>query len=112
MTGKTKSPKPPAHLRAASKRWWSAIASEYELEAQHLALLDQAAKCLDRIDAARAILDRDGVVVQDRFGCARQHPGVNIELQNKTIFARLVREIGLDATAAESRPPRVGGSKY
>lgn len=112
MTTKKSEHRPPAHLRPSSKRWWSAIASEYELEPQHLALLDQAAKCLDRIESAREILDRDGVVTQDRFGCAKPHPAMAVELQNKTIFARLVREIGLDVTDPDSRPPRVGGSKY
>ena len=89
------------------------MAAEYQLEPHHVSLLDQAAKCLDRIEAARAILDKNGVVVLDRFGCPKQHPAMNVELQNKITFSRLLRELNLDTEApTESRPPRIGGSRY
>jgi phage terminase small subunit len=100
--------KPPSHLSASSKRWWSSIASEFQLEPHHIAILSQAAKCLDRIEEARSNLDRDGLVVRDRFGCAKPHPAVAIERDAKVLFARLLRELRLDCEPEEPRLPRFG----
>jgi len=102
----------PSALGPAGKKFWKKIVAEWNLDPHHVELLAQAAKCLDRIAAAREIIDREGIIVKDRFGCSKRHPAVDVELQNKITFNRTLREIGLDVSAPENRPPRLGGMRF
>ncbi len=51
----------------------------YALEPHHIALLVKACEAYDRAEQARAIVDRDGLVVVSRLGEPRQHPAIPIE---------------------------------
>jgi len=105
--------KAPNHLTAATQRWWEGVASEYELESHHLKLLTAAAESWDRGQEAREILAAEGLCTTDRFGQRRAHPAAAIERDAKGLFARLVRELGLDVDGpGENRPPRIGGHRY
>ena len=106
MTTKTL-PKPPAHLRVSTKKWWKTIVETFELESHHLRLLQAACESWDRMQAARAVLDRDGVSWTDRFGAPRARPEVAVERDAKVSFARLVRELNLDSAPGADllRPP-------
>jgi len=100
----------PMHLQPQTRRWWREIARTYELESHHVRLLILACEALDRGKQARELLDREGLVVQDRYGQVRAHPAAAIERQAAVTFARLVRELGLDTEGPpETRPPRIGG---
>jgi P27 family predicted phage terminase small subunit len=99
-------PRPPRHLRAASRRWWSEIAGVYVLEAHQIEILTAAAGCLDRMAEARALIQKDGIVIQGLHSKIA-HPAVAIERDARIGFARLVRELGLAEDADESRPPYV-----
>lgn len=88
---------PPSHLSAAAKRWWKCVVSEYRLEEHHLRLLTAAAEAWDRMNEARALVDRDGIVDRDRFGQKRTHPCVAVERDSRLAFARLLRELNLDS---------------
>ena len=107
-----KRPKPPKHLRAATRRWWSAVVGEYELEPHHVRLLTLSAESWDRCVQSREALKKHGVVYVDRFGQPRARPEVAIERDSRIAFARLLRELGLDVTepADESRPPGLRGN--
>lgn len=84
----------------------------YALAAHHLRLLQAACESWDRMQAARAIVDAEGVTVKDRYGVPKAHPAVAIERDCRTSFARLVRELDLDAEAlADPRPPRYRGRR-
>lgn len=104
-----KTPRPPAHLSPASKRWWRAIVGEYELQSHHLRLLALACGAWDRGEEARAALAQLGLTFTDRLGNPRARPEARIEADARIAFARLVREIGLDAAdvgePATPRPP-------
>jgi P27 family predicted phage terminase small subunit len=108
----TKPTKAPIYLTPATRRWWETIAAEYELEPHHLKLLTAAAESWDRAQEARKILAAEGLCTTDRFGQRRAHPAAGIERDAKGLFARLLRELGLDVSTPDSRPPRVGGAKY
>ena len=100
-------PKPPAHLAAATKRWWRSVVAEYQLEEHHIRLLTLACEAWDRAQAARALVAAEGLVVLDRFGQPKAHPAVAIERDARIGFARLVREIDLDGEPApDPRPTR------
>jgi P27 family predicted phage terminase small subunit len=105
----TDRPRPPAHLRAATRRWFEQVVVEYVLEAHHVRILTLAAESWDRGQQAREILAREGLTFEDRFGAPKPRPEVAIERDSRTAFARLLRELGLDtgSPAAEARGPRL-----
>jgi phage terminase small subunit len=105
--------KAPSHLKPPTRRWVDSIVSEYELESHHLKLLVAAAEAWDRGQEARAILADEGLCTTDRFGQRRAHPAAGIERDAKGLFARLIRELGLDVDGpGDCRPPRIGGGKW
>ena len=82
--------KAPAHLRVETADWWLLVHDQYELEAHHSKLLTAAAEAWDRYQAAREMLDRDGLVVATASGGLKQHPAAQIEVNSRTSFARLL----------------------
>jgi len=105
-----KLPKPPRHLRAPTRRWWSEVVEEYVLEPHHLRLLTLAAEAWDRGEEARKILAKEGLTFTDRFGQPKARPEVAIERDSRIAFARMLRELALDLEEPdESRPPRLHG---
>ena len=105
-------PKPPKHLRAATARWWSAVVGEYVFEGHHVRLLTLAAEAFDRAAESREALATAGLVYQDRFDQPHPRPEVAIARDSAALFARLLRELGLDLVphdSAELRPPRIRG---
>src|SRR5688572_6536310 len=94
----------PKHLSAASKRWFNEIASGFVLESHHLRLLQLAAEAFDRSQEARALLARDGIVVNTENG-PKTHPAVAVERDSRLAFARLVREVGLDVQEVATPRP-------
>ncbi len=105
---KTGQPTAPRHLKAATKKWWKAAVATFELEAHHLRLLQLACEAWDRAQEARAVIDEKGLSYDDRFGAPRLRPEVNVERDARISFARLVRDIGLDAVGTPDSPKIVG----
>ena len=96
--------RPPAHLKTTTKKWWKLVTDEYELDSHHLKLLQAACEAWDRLQDAREVLNRDGVSYIDRFNAPRARPEVAVERDSRIGFARLVRELGLDAAGNPSAP--------
>jgi hypothetical protein len=68
--------------------------------------LTAAAGCLDRCEAARKIVESQGAIIADRVGGPKEHPASRQERDEKLLFSKLVRELGLDPNPpGESRPP-------
>ena len=99
--------KPPKHLHPETRRWFSQVVEDYELEEHHLRLLTLAGESWDRCVSAREVIDRDGMTFIDRFGCPRARPEIAIERDSRIGFTRLVRELDLNVEppASPSRPP-------
>ena len=89
-------PRPPDHLRAPTREWFTSVVSDYQLEQHHIRLLTLAAESWDRCVEAREALAEHGLVYTDRFGSPRARPEIAVERDNKTVFARLLRELDLD----------------
>lgn len=104
---------PPEHLTHASRAWWSEVMGEYALESHHLRLLTLAAEAYDRAAQARELIDKEGLVVRTRDGGRKAHPAVAIERDARLAFARLVRELDLDAEPAPPtvRPPALRSNR-
>jgi phage terminase small subunit len=101
-------PAPPAHLSEPSQAWWRAVVADYEFGPHHLRLLEAAADAWERMVAARAVLQHEGLTVDTEHG-PRKHPCVAIEHDAAIRFARLMRELDLDSEGPRpelyARPP-------
>lgn len=97
-------PRPPAGLAAGGAALWRCVVREFALELHHLAILRAACQALDRIDEARAAIDRDGAYVIGRYG-PKSHPALAIERDSRLAMIRGLRELGLDLAPTDSRPP-------
>jgi len=102
--------KPPNDLAAAGSAYWRRIQRHWRLDEHQFAILHRACRCLDVIALAEADLVTTGPTVVDRFKQSRPAPAVTIIRDYSTLFARLVRELGLSAAASDGeRPPQLTG---
>lgn len=107
-------PKAPNHLSIPMRRWWTAVMREFDLDPQDVKLVTLAAEAHDRCTDARETIANAGTpYYTNRFGEPRAHPAVAIERDSRTSFARLLRELGLDAEplSDDARLPRARGTK-
>jgi len=103
----------PSHLATATRRWFSEVAADYELESHHMKILEMAAQAWDEYESARKAVTKHGQIFVDRYGQPRERPEVSIARQARTAFARLIRELALDVESPTfARPPRLGGQRY
>jgi hypothetical protein len=94
---------PPRGLSARSRRLWRAVLAEFELSDAELAVLREALVSLDRADAAAAVVVAEGVLTRDRYGCWKANPATDVELRNRSLFARLIAQLGVKEPAVESQ---------
>lgn len=108
-----KSPRPPKHLRRATAAWFRKVCETFELEEHHVRLLTLACQAWDRAEEAREALLEHGLTCTDRYGTPKSRPEVQIERDSRTAFARLLRELDLDAsvTPEAPRPPAIRSNR-
>lgn len=89
-------PHAPKHLQLQTRQWWMKVVREQELKESQRRILTLAGEAWDRSAQARRVLEQDGLTYKDRFGQPRPRPEVAIEKDAKLLFARLLREIGVE----------------
>ena len=101
----------PSFLSKKARTWLNGLIKSYVFESHHEQLAIQAAECLDRIEQARNCIKDQGLIVSTKDGGVKANPAVNIERDNKILFCRIVRELGLDIESNDeySRLPRQFG---
>ena len=106
-------PKPPEHLRKATRAWFEGVITDYELADHHVRLLILAAESWDRCEQAREALAEYGLTFVDRFECPRIRPEVAVERDSRIAFARLLRELDLDIAPPpqSGRPPAIHSNR-
>jgi phage terminase small subunit len=107
-----KTPKPPRHLSASTRKWFSSVVTEFVLEDFHLRLLELCCVAWDRAQSARRGIKKHGLTYKAVNGDIRPRPEVLIERNSMVTFARLLRELALDVPppGAEVRLPRLAGT--
>jgi len=100
--------KPPAGLKSAGKKFWKHVLKDFEFTESHdLERLRQACGCVDSILEAEEVVEAEGRFIRDRFQQIKEHPACRAIRDNKVLFCRIIRELGLDiSTPGDSRPPR------
>ncbi len=109
-----RNPVAPTHLQPATRKWFASVVADFELDQHHVRLLTLAGEAWDRCTAARLAMDKAGMTYDDRFGAPRARPEIAIERDSRLAFARLVRELDLDAeppAAESSRPPPINSNR-
>ena len=91
-----------------ARKLFSETTANFELDEHDLQTLELAADCLDRIATAKTLMAKAGDYIKDRYGGFKANPAAKELLQNKVVYARLIRELKLEATAAaDVRIPRI-----
>jgi hypothetical protein len=103
-------PEPPDTLSEASGALWTSILTSHEMSDAELEVLRSALAALDRADQAAGVLASEGLTVVDRYGGVRSHPMLDAELRARTLYARLVKQLGVELAPGATRRGRPGGS--
>jgi len=103
-----KTPKPPGRLNGPGRKFWNRVLAEYVItEAHDLERLFYACTSINQICSAEKVVSSQGAFIKDRFQQTREHPAMRTIRDNKLLFVKIIREIGLDLnTPQESRPLR------
>jgi hypothetical protein len=75
-----------------------------------LLLLETAMRALDRAESARTLLERDGVVITDRWGQQKPHPAAAVERDARAGMLQALKALNLDVEPLRDRPGRPGGA--
>ena len=87
--------------------------SDYDIEdSAGLLLLGAAAECVGRIEQARALVEKDGPLIPDRFGVPRPHPMLAVEHDARAQLLLTLKQLHLDLEPLEPRPGRPDGGKW
>ena len=93
----------PAHLSDASKTLWKSTLAGWDLDMHHQQLLRLACEALDLAEQARLELVEHGrTTITDTSGGIRAHPATAIARDNRTLAARLLRDLNLDAESGNA----------
>jgi Phage terminase, small subunit. len=77
------------------RRLWRSVLSEYDLSSPELALLEVAAHAVDRQLEAEAMIDKEGLTIEGRFG-QKAHPAVGIARDAGALLARCLRQLRVE----------------
>src|SRR5262245_16408183 len=103
-------PRPPAGLSKAAKEFWTDVRDEYQIsDAGGLRVLEIAARAFARLDEARRLLDREGLVIRDRWNQPKPHPAAQVERDARSGLLRALASLHLDVEPVQNRLGRPGG---
>src|ERR687888_265306 len=85
---------PPRKLGDHGRALWDRIMTAYDIaDEAGREMLAQACAALDRTEALREQIERDGVTIIVR-GAAREHPGLKAELAGRAFVVRTLQKLG------------------
>lgn len=105
--------RPPAGLKSAGRRLWSATLGDYDLEVHELLLLREACRTADRLDRLEVEAGQGPVTVTNHRGDEVAHPAMVEARQQSIVLARLLAALRMPAgdEADLTRPQRRGGAR-
>ena len=103
--------KPPKYWEAQFKKLWDAILGELDFSTSELETLKVGIECLRRREQARALIDKEGLVVTSGTGTPHKHPAIEIEKTAHAGWIAAFRALSLRVDEEIIRPGRPGGRK-
>jgi P27 family predicted phage terminase small subunit len=100
---KKRTPPAPKNLSPDALTFWRRIHKRYEVTEDARPALVECVEAMTRKEQAQAAIEKDGLIVQDRFGQDRAHPAVAIERDARLAILRCLRVIGLPAAEEKQR---------
>ncbi len=106
---KRKKPQAPKSLSTASKQLWAAILKDNPSisGAARLKVLQVGLESLDRANSAKAIVDKTGEIVLDRFKQERVNPACAVERDARAQFLQAVKQLALKPNDEHLKPAPV-----
>jgi P27 family predicted phage terminase small subunit len=86
----------PEKLSAEAQAIWARVISGWQLDDAALVLLALGLEAHDEMRSAQQILERDGLIVNDRFGVSKQHPAYLILRDSRNAMLKCFRQLSLD----------------
>ncbi len=84
---------------------WSRVVPARAVSLERCTLLEAALAALDRAEAAREVIEREGMVaVTAATGALHLNPLCKLERENRQLFGKLWGVLGLDADPRELSP--------
>jgi hypothetical protein len=94
--------KPKATLSPEAQRLQRKIQKQWKIRDEPgISILWTAMRCWDQIHQAEEILQRDGLIVKDRFGQDRVHPAAQVLKESRAHFLQSVKALNLDLETLE-----------
>jgi P27 family predicted phage terminase small subunit len=108
---KSKSPKPPDGISPEAKTWWKKLTSAYVFsDPDSIMLLNSVMECFDRMNEARTLVAKEGLVATNRLGEQKPHPGLRVEAMARDAMHRALKQLSLDPPSNPvGRPYARGG---
>jgi hypothetical protein len=102
-------PQPPRNLGGHGRSLWDRIQREYDVtDCGGIEMLALAAQALDRAEACREQIDRDGEMIRTKGG-ARENPLLKSELASRAFVVRTLARLGLNFEPVRPTVGRPGG---
>ena len=99
--------KPNRKLGPSGAKLWSTITEEYDVsDGPGVEMLTLICQALDRAESLREQIDREGEIIDTDKG-PREHPGLKLELQNRSFVVRNLQRMGFgdEPIKGVGRPP-------
>lgn len=111
----TKIPPAPTGSGKRGRALWRSVLADFDLDQHELVLLTEAVRSVDTLDQLQAAVDRDGPMVEDRFGQLRPHPAAVEARQLRLVLARLLAALrvpdGVEGDESKNRRQRRVGAR-
>lgn len=107
MTSTERQPLTPKGMGARGRGFWRAAVAEFELSGPEVELLVEVCRLLDEVEALRAAVARDGMVVAGSTGQPRVHPALGEMRQHRLALGKLLAQLALPDADGESLPSPV-----
>jgi P27 family predicted phage terminase small subunit len=104
-TGSNGGPRPPKDLSREAKKLWQRLYDESDIDPVAEVLLDTLCRTWDRLQQARELLAKEGVIISEKTGAGiekrRTHPAVLVEHNAAATVCRCWRLLGFDQLPPE-----------
>ena len=103
---------PPRPLGRHGYDLWARVQRDFCItDSGGVELLTLICEAIDRAERCRAIIDRDGEMIEGATGAMREHPLLRTELQNRAFAARQLDRLGVNKQPVKpmGRPPKSVG---